>query len=63
MKFSYDGTNGILRVKAPQTLIIENKNLGYSIDYNLKSLLQILKKTLPDLQEPASSRKQKAAIK
>lgn len=35
LKFSYDGANGILRVKAPQTLIIENKNLGYTIEYNL----------------------------
>ena len=35
LKFSYDKTNKILRVKAPQTLIIENKNLGYIIEYNL----------------------------
>lgn len=35
LKFSYDSDNKILRVKAPQTLIIENKNLGYIIKYNL----------------------------
>ncbi|WP_426473143.1 carboxypeptidase-like regulatory domain-containing protein [Chryseobacterium balustinum] len=35
LKFSYDKTNKVLRVKAPQTLIIENKNLGYTIEYNL----------------------------
>lgn len=35
LKFSYDKENKILKVKAPQTLIIENKNLGYTIDYNL----------------------------
>ncbi|CAD7802014.1 hypothetical protein CHRY9390_00860 [Chryseobacterium aquaeductus] len=35
LKFSYDKENKKLRVKAPQTLIIENKNLGYTIDYNL----------------------------
>lgn len=36
LKFSYDKENKILRVKAPQTLIIENKKLGYVIDYNLQ---------------------------
>jgi hypothetical protein len=36
LKFSYDKENKILKVKAPQTLIIENKNLGYTIDYNLE---------------------------
>lgn len=35
LKFSYDKKNQFLKVKAPQTLIIENKNLGYSIQYNL----------------------------
>lgn len=35
LKFSFDKANKILKVKAPQTLIIENKNLGYTIDYNL----------------------------
>lgn len=35
LKFSYDKQNKILKVKAPQTLIIENKNLGYTIEYNL----------------------------
>lgn len=35
LKFSYDKKNQFLKVKAPQTLIIENKNLGYSIRYNL----------------------------
>lgn len=39
LKFSYDKTNKILRVKAPQTLIIENKNLGYTIDYNLEEFI------------------------
>ena len=37
LKFSYDKANKILRVKAPQTLIIENKNLGYIIEYNLET--------------------------
>ncbi|WP_185146926.1 carboxypeptidase-like regulatory domain-containing protein [Chryseobacterium echinoideorum] len=36
LKFSYDKESKILRVKAPQTLIIENKKLGYTIDYNLQ---------------------------
>ncbi len=35
LKFSYDKKNRFLKVKAPQTLIIENKNLGYTIQYNL----------------------------
>lgn len=35
LKFSYDSKNKILKVKAPKTLIIENKNLGYEIHYNL----------------------------
>jgi hypothetical protein len=35
LKFSYDKKNKILKVKAPKTLIIENKNLGYQIEYNL----------------------------
>lgn len=35
LKFSYDKKNKILKVKAPQTLIIENKKLGYTIQYNL----------------------------
>ncbi|TXJ00451.1 MAG: hypothetical protein E6Q35_00850 [Chryseobacterium cucumeris] len=35
LKFSYDKKNKILKVKAPNTLIIENKNLGYEINYNL----------------------------
>ena len=39
LKFSYDKKNKILRVKAPQTLIIENKNLGYKIDYNLEEFI------------------------
>lgn len=37
LKFAYDKTNKNLKVKAPQTLIIENKNLGYEIQYNLIS--------------------------
>lgn len=37
LKFSYDKKNKFLRVKAPNTLIIENKNLGYEIQYNLIS--------------------------
>lgn len=37
LKFSYDKKNRFLKVKAPNTLIIENKNLGYEIQYNLIS--------------------------
>jgi hypothetical protein len=37
LKFSYDKKGKILNVKAPKTLIIENKNLGYEIEYNLMS--------------------------
>ncbi len=37
LKFSYDKKNKLLKVKAPNTLIIENKNLGYEISYNLIS--------------------------
>lgn len=37
LKFAYDKKNKILKVKAPKTLIIENKNLGYEIEYNLIS--------------------------
>ncbi|MNY04078.1 hypothetical protein D3C86_1367300 [compost metagenome] len=35
LKFSYDKRNKFLKVKAPQTLVIENKKLGYTIQYNL----------------------------
>ncbi|KQT16008.1 hypothetical protein ASG31_13600 [Chryseobacterium sp. Leaf404] len=35
LKFSYDKENRILKVKSPQTLRIENKKLGYTVDYNL----------------------------
>lgn len=35
LQFSYDKKNQFLKVKAPQTLIIENKKLGYTIQYNL----------------------------
>lgn len=35
LKFSYDKKNKTLKVKAPKTLMIENKNLGYEIEYNL----------------------------
>lgn len=35
LKFAYDKKNKTLKVKAPKTLIIENKNLGYEIEYNL----------------------------
>lgn len=35
LKFSYDKKNKILKIKAPKTLMIENKNLGYEIEYNL----------------------------
>lgn len=35
LKFSYDKKNGILKVKAPKTLLINNKKLGYEIQYNL----------------------------
>ena len=44
LKFSYDKKNKILKVKAPQTLIIENKNLGYTIQYNLISFEADFKK-------------------
>ncbi len=37
LKFAYDKANKTLKVKAPKTLIIENKNLGYEIEYNLMS--------------------------
>lgn len=35
LQFSFDKKNQILKVKAPQTLIINNKNLAYQIQYNL----------------------------
>ncbi|WP_300673234.1 carboxypeptidase-like regulatory domain-containing protein [Soonwooa sp.] len=35
LKFSYDKQKKFLQVKAPKTLIIENKKLGYEIQYNL----------------------------
>jgi len=35
LKFAFDKKNKTLKVKAPKTLIIENKNLGYEIEYNL----------------------------
>lgn len=35
LKFSYDKDQKFLKVKAPKTLIIENKALGYEIQYNL----------------------------
>lgn len=35
LKFSYDKENKFLKVKAPQTLVIENKKLGYTVQYNL----------------------------
>ncbi|WPO83328.1 carboxypeptidase-like regulatory domain-containing protein [Chryseobacterium sp. JJR-5R] len=35
LKFAYDKKNNTLKVKAPKTLLIENKNLGYEIEYNL----------------------------
>ncbi len=35
LQFSYDKKNQFLKVKAPQTLVIENKKLGYTIQYNL----------------------------
>ncbi|GAB0155751.1 hypothetical protein CHRYSEOSP005_10130 [Chryseobacterium sp. Alg-005] len=37
LKFAYDKVHNTLKVKAPKTLIIENKNLGYEIEYNLIS--------------------------
>ncbi|REC48631.1 carboxypeptidase-like regulatory domain-containing protein [Chryseobacterium pennipullorum] len=37
LKFSYDKKSKLLKVKAPETLIIDNKNLGYEIHYNLIS--------------------------
>ena len=35
LKFAYDKKNKTLKVKAPNTLTIENKKLGYQIQYNL----------------------------
>ncbi|WP_267404360.1 MULTISPECIES: carboxypeptidase-like regulatory domain-containing protein [unclassified Chryseobacterium] len=35
LKFAFDKKNQILKVKAPKTLLIENKILGYQIEYNL----------------------------
>lgn len=35
LKFAFDKKNQILKVKAPQTLIIENKRLAYQIQFNL----------------------------
>lgn len=35
LKFSYDKKNKMLKVKSPKPLIINNKNLGYEIQYNL----------------------------
>ena len=35
LRFSYDKKNQFLKVKAPENLIIENKKLGYTIQYNL----------------------------
>ncbi|WP_326982165.1 carboxypeptidase-like regulatory domain-containing protein [Chryseobacterium sp. MYb264] len=35
LKFAFDKKNQTLKVKAPKTLIIENKILGYQIEYNL----------------------------
>jgi len=35
LKFAFDKKNQTLKVKAPKTLIIENKLLGYEIEYNL----------------------------
>ncbi|WP_426276013.1 carboxypeptidase-like regulatory domain-containing protein [Chryseobacterium sp. S-02] len=37
LKFAFDKQNKVLKVKAPKTLFIENKNLGYEIEYNLMS--------------------------
>lgn len=35
LKFSYDRKNQFLKVKAPKTLVIENRRLGYQIHYHL----------------------------
>lgn len=35
LKFAFDKTNQILKVKAPQTLIINNKKLAYQVQFNL----------------------------
>lgn len=39
LKFSYDKQNKILKVIAPETLLIENKNLGYTIKYDLEEFV------------------------
>ncbi|MBB4808100.1 hypothetical protein HNP38_003440 [Chryseobacterium defluvii] len=44
LKFAYDRKNNFLTVKAPQPLIIENKNLGYEIVYDLLGFTLDLKK-------------------
>lgn len=35
LKFAFDKKNQILKVKAPQTLIIDNKKLAYQVQFNL----------------------------
>lgn len=46
LKFYYDKDNQTLLVRAPKTLIIENKNLGYTIQYNLVNYKSDLKKKI-----------------
>ena len=36
LKFSFDKKNKILKVKAPETIIINNKKLSYQVQFNLK---------------------------
>lgn len=46
LKFSFDKKNQFLKVKAPQTLLIENKKLGYEIKYDLLNFESDFKKKI-----------------
>lgn len=46
LKFNYYKDTQTLRVRAPKTLIIENKNLGYRIQYNLVNYESDLQKKI-----------------
>ena len=35
LKFSFDKKNKILKVKAPETIIFNNKKLSYQVQFNL----------------------------
>ncbi len=63
LKFSFDKENKILKVKAPQTLIIENKNLGYTIDYNLVEFVADLENNTTRFLGTSFFKETKAPIK